>query len=210
MDTIRIHDVRIDGRSIKAKISADGKVREAFSPGLYVTQEYKASIDMTGLPESIAVLPILGNILPISWIYDAEIRVDSCDRDFYESIPEFKKGYVQMYPGIHFGGSLTVGNIVENAADKEGALCLYSGGADAINTTLMHIRENPVLLTVRGADVSKADEWAIVTQRNAAAADALGLKYVTVESNFRKIIRTFLLDTKVMAHGDAWCLPACV
>ncbi len=204
MDVIRIHRINIEKHRITARITPSGKVKEAFMGRFYNTYEYQTNIDLTGLPESIAAVPILADLLPVSWVYNTEIRVDTCDRDFYDSIPEFKQGFIDMYPKLKFGGKLTVKSIVENPAKKEGSLCLFSGGVDATNTVLDHMDEKLVLMSVRGADIEEKEGYKVMLERNKATAELLGLPLVSVEANFRSILNTLVLDTKVLQYGDAW------
>lgn len=63
---------------------------------------------------SVAIVPLLANILPIAWVYDAEVIVPSCDLNFYRNINMIKNGYVEMYPIIEFKGRINVDNIEEN------------------------------------------------------------------------------------------------
>ena len=50
------------------------------------------SCNISNIPFGIAVIPFLCNILPIVWVYDADVYLEVCDKTFLESIPEFKKG----------------------------------------------------------------------------------------------------------------------
>ena len=60
------------------------------------------SIPLQGLPESVAVIPFIVNILPIIWLTDAILEVPRLDRSFYQSIEKFKQGYISMYPQMKF------------------------------------------------------------------------------------------------------------
>ena len=206
MDSIRIGQIRVEKNGIRADIMIHGKVREAFYDKKRTVFSYDVNVDLTGLPESMAAVPVLGFILPIAWIYDAVIEVESLDRDFYESIPSFKKGYIDMYPEIDFRGEVKARHIVANEGRKTGALCLFSGGVDATCTALAHVDEKPALLTIRSAELRLAKEqtWRVVTERNAAFAQTLGSRFVAVESNFRAILNGGVLNRRVLQYGDTW------
>ena len=85
---------------------------EGISAGTTVFVEYSA--DISEIPESIAVIPFLCNTLPISWVWNAEIQVPSCDWDFYHCIEAVKQGYKDMYPSVRFAGTFTAYNIIKN------------------------------------------------------------------------------------------------
>ena len=56
--------------------------------------------DIENVPQSILVIPLICNILPIIWVNNATIYLDEIDKKFYKSIPNIKKGYIEMLPNI--------------------------------------------------------------------------------------------------------------
>ena len=68
------------------------------------TVEYEC--DMENIPLSVAVIPFLSLVLPVSWLTDAELEVEEIDQDFFESIDEMKRGYATMYPDLCFKGRI--------------------------------------------------------------------------------------------------------
>jgi hypothetical protein len=103
----------------------------------------------------------------MAWVYDAEIVAPACDRDFYESIPAFKRGYEAMLPAMSLGGSLR-GDVLEDGGSPRpgAAAAFFSGGVDAHSTLVSHAGEKPALITLWGADVKLDDEtgWAKVRE----------------------------------------------
>jgi hypothetical protein len=90
------------------------------------------------VPDSILAVPFLCNVLPIVWILDITICIDEIDRAFYESIPMFKNGYVNMYSFLDFKGKIVVDKIIDNdnsEADGQN-LMFFSGGVDSFNTLI--------------------------------------------------------------------------
>ena len=192
MDTIKIRDVKVEEYNITVRCSAEGEVSKAFCDSEF-DFTYQSSISLADVPESIAVIPALGTLLPPAWLFDAEITVDECDAGFVSSVPDIKKGYVDMYPGVRFGGKLTVGKTVENdPADHYRALTLFSGGVDSHDTALRHAAEKPDLLILRGADISifpKDDEgWNEMLSQVDHFADIIGVSRLSVTSNFRRVV----------------------
>ena len=209
MELIRVENVKVRDSEIVCGVRTEGdRIRHAFRYERF-DFTYVSSIPLTGVPESIAVIPVLGTLLPLSWLFNARLEVPSCDADFLRSIPEIRQGYVDMYPGVSFKGEL-VTKPVENRMDgAEGSLCFFSGGLDSHDTALRHAAERPVLLILRGADISvevKDDKgWAEILRQVDATASALNSERVSVETNFRHILDYRFLNewTTGVAGQDA-------
>jgi hypothetical protein len=202
---IIFNEPEINGNRITATYSVEGEWEEIFHRKEQLFVEY--SIDVSAVPTSIAIIPFLANVLPIAWVCDAEIVVPSLDKDFYESIPEFKKGYIEMFPAIEFKGSVTVKDLVSNVIkNQEGALAFFSGGVDAFNTLTNHIDEKPALFTLWGADVKLEDEagWSVVESHISETAKEFELDYYTVKSSFRRFFNEWKMTCKVEKSGDNW------
>lgn len=165
------------------------------------------SCDISSVPSGVAVVPFLANLLPIAWVYDAEIVVSVCDEDFYNSILEFKKGYIEMYPMMKFGGKVTVSKLQKNTPiHKNGVAAFFSGGVDAFNTLTQHADEKPTLLTIWGADVSFDDKagWKSVTDHLKYTVKEFELDYVVIKSCFRRFLNENVLSDRVKKSGDGW------
>lgn len=107
------------------------------------------SIPLQGLPESVAVIPFIVNILPIIWLTDAILEVPRLDRSFYQSIEKFKQGYISMYPQMKFTGEIHVAKVETNVNRNKGNQTVgtfFSGGVDAFATLFAHIHERPLLI----------------------------------------------------------------
>ena len=117
------------GYSYSKPISKFFKSNERF----FATYDENVSL----VPLSIAVIPFLGNILPISWFAGFDIHVESLDSDFYQGILQIKEKYETYYPQLKKRKStLVVQNIVENKSTGTGTGLLFSGGVDAYTTFL--------------------------------------------------------------------------
>lgn len=154
--------------------------------------------DAGEVPESIAVVPAVANLLPFAWVFDCELRVGSIDKDFYEAVPEIKHGYDDMAVDLVLKGSFFAEQIVDiSFVDECGSpLSLFSGGVDAWCTLARHSSENPHLVTVWGADVDCENEsgWKMVDEHSASVSRDCGLDYSYVRSNFRSMINYRVLD----------------
>lgn len=187
------------------KYTVEGEWKKAFNLDEEFFIEY--SCDISSVPFGVAVVPLLANLLPMAWLYDAEIVVPICDDDFYNSIPEFKKGYIEMYPMMRFGGMLTVKEIQKNVPKTQnGVAAFFSGGVDAFNTLTQHTDENPTLLTIWGADVTFNDKigWKNVEDHLKNTAKEFDLDYVVIKSCFRRFLNENDLSEQVKKSGDGW------
>jgi hypothetical protein len=165
--------------------------------------------NLKGVPESVRIVPFLSQVMPVAWVCDAEVRVPVLDRDFRDCLEAVKGGYRAMHPAVRFGGALVANRLETNAPAKGAAgrpLACFSGGVDALATTLRHLAEKPVLTGIWGSDVAAGDEegWKPVEVLIRANAEKLSLESAVLRSSFRDLLRTRELDPLVAASGDNW------
>lgn len=195
----------IIGNRIEYKYEVTGEWKEAFNLEESFFIEY--SRDISCISQSTAIVPFICNILPIAWVYDAEIHAERCDKAFYESISEFKKGYFDMYPHMDFKGSFNVDILEKNSYNGEGTAAFFSGGVDAFNTLVKHSEEKPLLMTIWGADVKLNDTegWSNIEKHLKSTAEKFGVEYITIKSKFRSFTKESVLSAKVREiSGDNW------
>ena len=198
MNRITVSNVTVTGQKITCDVKAEGPVKESFKLKSF-SFDYEANISMEGVPKSIAVLPALGTLLPLSWLFDAVLEVEECDADFYRSIPDIKRGYMNMYPTVSFAGELKVGKICENHhEDASGSMTFFSGGLDSHDTAIRHAAEKPALLILRGADISirPGDDagWEEILRQVDHLAGELGSVRYSVVTNFRNVLKYRFLN----------------
>ncbi|WP_026665739.1 hypothetical protein [Butyrivibrio sp. FC2001] len=204
-NVLKIDKPIIGENKIICNYSVEGDWEEVFHKDEQFFLEY--NVDISKVPESVAIIPFLANVLPIAWVCDAKIIVPSLDKDFYDSIPEFKKGYQDMFPMIDFKGNLEVGDIVSNEIeDQDGAISFFSGGVDAFNTLTCHLDEKPALITLWGADVKldDVDGWKKVESHIEETGREFGLDHIIVKSSFRTFLDEWKMSQKVLSSGDNW------
>ncbi len=164
--------------------------------------------DIESVPDSIAIIPALCNLLPIAWVYDFEIEVDEIDQTFNEAVPKIIGGYQKMYPGLKFGGKIAAKKIVDNKYEAKNAGVLFSGGVDATTTAYRHLDEKPDIITVLGSDIRLDDKKGIetVNRFNLDFSKNHGLKYERIYSTFRVFLDEGKLGTKdeLVKNGFAW------
>lgn len=166
------------------------------------------SFNIENIPNSILIVPFLSNVLPIAWITGTEIVVDELDKDFFDSVEKFKSGYIRMYPNITFYDTkIKFNNIVKNKkqlSKKKGAF--FSGGVDAYATLFSHIEENPLLITVWGADIqtSNYDGWRKMKKNVDEASKQYHLEKEFIKSNFKEFLVSAELNKLIMKSNDKW------
>lgn len=164
----------------------------------------KYDIDISSVPHSILVIPLLSNILPISWFAGFDIKMKELDSVFYHQALKLKKQFSEYYPVINQKESnLIVEELVENKAvlNNKTAM-LFSGGVDAYTTLLRHYEEVPDLITIKGADIAIDDkeQWdSVMEYINTTPTLQHNRKY-TIESNLREFIN-FNVDALLPSYG---------
>lgn len=202
---IRIEKPAISGNRIDYAYIVEGEWACAFR--LKETFFIEYSFDVSGVPDGVAVVPLLTNILPVAWVYDAEIIVNDCDEDFFHSVGEFKQGFTNMYPMISFKGKLTANNLTKNRLDNaSGALAYFSGGVDSFDTLISHADERPTLVTVWGSDILLKDveNWEKVQSYAAGVAHEFEIDLITIRTSFKRILESETLNQKIAPSGDRW------
>ena len=165
--------------------------------------------DICWCPDSVAVIPFLGNFLPVSWVFDAEIVIPKIDGDFLRSIDEIKRGYQVMYPALEFRGSLCCGQVCENkiAQGTNRSLLFFSGGVDAVSSMLSVLGDTPTLMTLWGSDLYLNDEkgWRSVQESVKQTAERFSLPYTFVKTSFRSVLNEpFLTETIAKPQHENW------
>lgn len=185
---IKIRKFSNDSNTIRYIVECNGDWKKYINANEVFYANY--SINISNVDESLAIIPLLSNLLPLSWIFDLEIEIENLDKTFYEQINKIKDGYQKMYPEIKMRGILNVKNIKLNANEKKNNAVMFSGGVDAFNTLLNHIEEKPALITIWGADIPSDDfqGWNVVNKCNIEVANTFDLNYYPIKSNFRDFI----------------------
>lgn len=204
---IIVDKVKVASNRIEVYYSIQGEIDK------YFNQDEKCfwveyTEDISSVPESIAVIPFVCNVLPIAWLSDAELVVNELDEEFYHSLFEVKHGYMLLSRMLEFKGKVTVNHIINNRYEttKQSAV-LFSGGVDAFTTLFRHLDENPIMITLRGSDVKLSDVegWKVVSEHVESTAKTFNLpqpEFVT--SNFRIFINEGELGGLCAKSGDGW------
>lgn len=196
MDYIIIREITNNGNRLDIYFDITPGLEKYFSKKHHFFAEF--SCDISDVPKSILVLPILGNLLQLSWIVNCAVWVDEIDSVFYHQIPFIKNAFREMYPKYKFGGTLIPARIIDNFYESEcKAVLLFTGGVDATTTFFRIQKEMPILLNTNG--------WYIEDLCNDSVFDAdkcyideFASKFNViahyVRSNFATFIRSSVID----------------
>ena len=214
MKKIKVNQISVNDNKLKIDFSLSDDLKQFFKQ-TFMNIDYTINnqcLNHENIPKSILVIPFLCNVLPIVWLEDVTIELDSIDKAFYESIPEFKNGYIDMYPDASFKGKV-IAKVIEdnsfvNEYDKKKSALFFSGGVDSYCTLVKHLDENPDLISVWGSDIpyDNKDGWDVLSKSLEIEANELKLPYIVVHSDFRKVIDEGLLGTKYfpVLHDYWW------
>lgn len=207
MNIIRLNKVIAENTKVKYEYVIDGEWDKFFTKKREYSIDYGR--DISDIPISILNIPFILNVLPMVWIFDGEMKIESIDEKLNEAIPNIKKGYENMYPQIKFGGKVIYNNIENNSytpVNKVGSF--YSGGLDASSTLASHYYENPVLINLQGSDISLKYKKVIDGVRSFLKKEAqeleLDINFVT--SEFRTVLNERNLNNYIreMVHDNYW------
>ena len=202
---IILKDILTKDKTLEYGFSVSLDLKRYFS-GKPLIIEYPDSIER--VPKSVLAIPFVCNVLPIIWMTDSLLELDEIDKAFYDSIPEFKKGYIQMYPNAEFKGDIKATKIVENSyPDEKKSAMFYSGGLDSASTLISHLDEKPVLLSIWGSDIKydNKEGWDLVHSAITEASERFGLEEYVFHSSFREFDNEGELDSEFSkVLGDGW------
>lgn len=206
MNKLKVKNIDINDNCIIYNYEITGEWRKYFNKNEKFFIEYSESIGE--IPYGVAIIPFLCNVLPIAWIFNAEIVVDEIDKEFYLSIPNFKEGYINMYPKVDFLGEINPKKVVDyRQEDSKESLCFFSGGVDAFHTFLSNIDERPSIATVWGADIKLNDVqgWNKVLNHTINTSKIYSVDNKWIKSNFKKFIKEDELTKAVYERAkDGW------
>ena len=203
-NTLTLTSIERNGQTATYQYKLTGEWKKYFRSKSFAV-DY--GIDISTIPEGVLVIPFLANILPISWLCDAEIFVNEIESNFYDCINKFKNGYIKMYPTLSFKGKVSAQTVktFTPLAQTTSAM-FFSGGVDSFDTFLSHRNEKPLLITLWGSDVTFNDHtgWDAMLLRINYLQEKFNLDSVTIKTNFRKFLRARELDRLVQKNNVNW------
>lgn len=196
MNKLRLNTIIKENDQIRFDYNVSDGIKKYFSNIPFVI-EYPDSIET--VPDSIAAIPFVCNVLPIIWLTDTELLIPELDKAFYESISGIKQAYAIMYPETEFKGDIIVEKVVENHHGNTGKSAMfYSGGLDSAQTFISHIEEKPILLAIWGSDIKydNREGWMVVDNVISDTAERYNLHKAVIHSTFREF------DNEGLLHNE--------
>lgn len=212
MEQVYLQRIEATNNRIEYHYSVSEGLKSYFCLDIPYFIEYtidNAPLDLHDVPSSVLAIPFVCNVLPIVWLTDSELIVPELDKDFYDSIPKFKQGYIDMHKDAAFKGIISVGKVVKNVPSITGrSAAFFSGGVDAWCTLTRHLDEKPDLITIWGSDIpcENISGWNVLRNALTQCATNLSLPLITIRSSFRKCINEPVLDTTYypVLHDGWW------
>ena len=205
MEQLHLRSIRKNNCTISYEYSVSQGLSKYFSETPFFI-EYP--MDVSDVPDSIAAIPFVSCVLPIIWLTNSALILSELDEDFYNCIPNVKKGYEEMFPESRFLGSIQVESVVKNTTAAGGnCAMLFSGGLDATQTMVSHLEECPHLISIWGSDIryDNQDGWNAVYSHIADTAQRYCLPSAVVRSSFRAFDKEGLLDHDFSTQlRDGW------
>ncbi len=204
MKEIVLQGIQKNSNSITYDFSVTDELKEFFS-GKNFMIEYPE--DITSVPDAVLAVPFVCNVLPIIWLTNSKLILPELDKDFFECIPDVKKGYESMFPESVFAGEICPGRIIETNAQGNGCAALFSGGLDATQTLVSHLDEKPHLISVWGSDIRFDNEkgWKAVHDGISETAQRFQLPDVVIRSSFRDFDNESALNKAFSGQlKDSW------
>lgn len=136
----------VDDSTVRVEFEVSRELRRYFRAG-ELTVSYDLSV--RDVSPGILVIPLLANIAPLAWVFDAEIRSPVCDETYLSSLVRVRAALQALYPGLSLAGSITASDAVATQISApNGTGLLFSGGVDSTASAIAHQDEDLHLFTV--------------------------------------------------------------
>lgn len=196
MNKLSLNTIIKENNQIRFEYYVSDGIKKYFSNIPFIIK-YPDSIE--NVPDSIAAIPFVCNVLPIIWVTDTELLIAELDKVFYERISGIKQAYQRMYPETKFKGKIVVEKTVENHFENTGKSAMfYSGGLDSAQTLISHLEDKPTLLAIWGSDIRYDNKkgWRLVENVISNTAKQYQLQKAFMHSTFREF------DNEALLHND--------
>lgn len=173
-----------DGRTISYDYEVGREITKYFNKKESFFASYDAIIG--GVPESLAVIPLLANVMPIAWFVGFDVLVPEVDETFFHALTELKSEFSKHFPNIK-ESSLRYDRLVRNAIGGDKSALLFSGGLDSFESLTRNLSADPYLVSVLGADIeiNDARRWEDFKRFNTEEPIVNNEKLYYVTSNLR-------------------------
>ncbi len=203
METFKLKKIAFanEGKKIAYHYTVTSNIAPLFNENTPFYATY--GVDVSAVPASLSVIPLLGNIVPIAWFAGFEIEVDELDENFYTSLTLIKAIFKKNYPDHELKGSISAKKLVKNNVQGDTTAMLFSGGVDAFATYIRIIDKSPDLVTIHGADIEIEDkrQWNDFLSFNTSEKTIANNPKEYIQANLRDFY-TYKVD--LLVDGLGW------
>lgn len=195
MDEFFLESKNVGGKTLVSTLKAPLKLRKYLkSTELFV--QYDKEITEN---ESILNIPLTSLVLPLAWLTDTNIRVETLDKRYYETMYMLKEEMNKIFPYKPFKTEIITDNILKNSVKTKGSALCFSGGVDSMYSLITNLEKKPSLVMVWGVDrhiyPEHAEHWKQLESIYTNFAHRIGLDFNMIKTNISNI-----LDDKRIDH----------
>lgn len=210
MEKIVIKKVIVEKNDIKIDYVVSDGLKKFFNLNNKFHAHYYENIE--NVPKEVAVIPFVANVLPIIWLTDSELVVDSLEKNYADSIDSTRNAFNLMYKTDIFKGKVTIRKKIKIKSPSSSHITsvFYSGGVDSTSSLVSCLENNekPLLITIWGTDVwdYNVDGFESLRENAEYTGNKYNLENLFIKTNFRKFIYEQEL-TESLLNGkidDSW------
>ena len=205
--TMTIKNIRINNTKIEYFYKFSKDIKDYFN--LDENFSIEMNENLKNVPEGIAVIPFVCNVLPLIWLEDITLEINELDENFFYSIKKIRKEYQNMLPNLKFAGTIKVKKIINYKSKlvNNDSCIFFTGGIDSFSTLLRVKDKKPKLVTVWGSDIDfeNVDGWHYVKEYTKEIAQQFNLENVYLKASLRRFLRNDILENKFhQLLNDNW------
>lgn len=210
---IIVNGINKSANTISINYVLKGKIATFWSPlKPFIKPLFIYDVNIEKVPDSIAIIPFICNVLPIVFLFDYELEIDELDSEFYKAIDEYRKGYKKLAPMFDFKGKITCKKLIKNNYTGDKNCLLYSGGIDALNSLCVNDKKIDHCITLLGSDIrfKNYKAWNNLDKiiENVCTKTFNKIRHV-VKTNFRTCINYLYIKIKLSKelskiHDNFW------
>ena len=105
-NNIKVEKVNIKENIIHVDYTVSENLQKFFNMENKFKIQYGENIE--DVPEEIAIIPFVSNVLPIIWLTNSTLEIERLDENYFKSIEETRKAFQNIYKVAKFEGKIIV------------------------------------------------------------------------------------------------------
>ena len=110
-NNIKVEKVNIKENIIQVDYTVSEDLQKFFNMENKFKIQYGENIE--DVPEEIAIIPFVSNVLPIIWLTNSTLEIERLDENYFKSIEETRKAFQNIYKDAKFEGKIIVKKLVK-------------------------------------------------------------------------------------------------